>query len=119
MGYFFLGLAFLGAVIPYAFLGQFLATSGLDFNLLKVAAFASPVSSYLAIVTIISSAVTIFFIVGEGRRLKMQGLWLPILATFIIGVSCSLPLFLYLRKLNALKTATAEEPEAVPSKTTR
>jgi Terpene cyclase DEP1 len=34
----------------------------------------------------------------EGRRGKLRLLWMPISATCLIGVSCGLPLFLYLRE---------------------
>ena len=99
MGYFYLGLAFLGAVAPYSFMGQFLLTHGLNFQELKLQLWASPISSFVGAAFLISSLVNVFFILGEGRRLKMKGLWLPLLATATVGISCGLPLFLYLRDL--------------------
>ncbi|MDR3203273.1 MAG: DUF2834 domain-containing protein [Deltaproteobacteria bacterium] len=100
MGFFYLGLAFLGAVAPYSFLGQFLITNGLNFSEMKTQLWASPVSSYFGVNMLVSALVTILFIYSEGRRQKMKGLWLPLLATLAVGVSCGLPLFLYLRRLN-------------------
>ncbi|MDR0882659.1 MAG: DUF2834 domain-containing protein [Candidatus Adiutrix sp.] len=97
MGYFYLGLAFLGAVAPYSFLGQFLLTHGLSFTEFKTQMAANSVSSFLGASFFIAGLVTFFFILGEGRRLKMRGLWLPLLATLAVGVSCGLPLFFYLR----------------------
>jgi hypothetical protein len=38
------------------------------------------------------------FIRREGAAREMRHLWLPIAATCLIGVSCGLPLFLYLRE---------------------
>ena len=54
---------------------------------------------YTARACVLISAVTLIaFIRREGSRRKMRGLWLPIAATCLIGVSCGLPLFLYLRE---------------------
>jgi membrane associated rhomboid family serine protease len=111
MGYFYLGLALLGAVGPYAFLGQFLAAHGPDLDALKAQAVQSPVSAYLAANMLVAALVTVVFIVREGRRIGMKGLWLPVAATFAIGVSCGLPLFLYLRKV-ASEMKVAGEPAA-------
>jgi len=48
---------------------------------------------------VLLSAVTlIVFIRREGSRRKLRLLWLPIGASCLIGVSCGLPLFLYLRE---------------------
>jgi predicted exporter len=45
------------------------------------------------------SALALFvFIFREGTRRKMRMLWLPVAATCVVGVSCGLPLFLYLRE---------------------
>jgi membrane associated rhomboid family serine protease len=99
MAFFYLGLAFLGAVAPYSFLGQFFVNSGLDFAAIRTQMWAGPISSYFGLNTLISGLVTILFILSEGRRQKMKGLWLPLLATLLVGVACGLPLFLYLRRI--------------------
>ncbi|MDR1166285.1 MAG: DUF2834 domain-containing protein [Deltaproteobacteria bacterium] len=115
MGYFYLGLALLGAVVPYAFLGQFLQTTGLDLAAFKAQAVASHVSAYFAANMLVSMIVAFCFIWGEGKRLKMRGLWLPTLATLGIGVSCGLPLFLYLRK-QVLERPPVPAPEPPPER---
>ena len=108
MGYLYLGLAFLGAIAPYSFMGQFLLTHGLNFVEFKTQLAASPISSFMGAAFLIASVVTLFFVIGEGRRLKMKGLWLPILATILVGVSCGLPLFLYLRDMSLLRQKERE-----------
>jgi hypothetical protein len=97
MGYFYLGLAFVGAVVPSSFMGQFLLSHGLDLPELKAQMWAAPISSFTGAAFVIASLVNLFFVWGEGRKLKMKGLWLPLLATLLVGASCGLPLFLYLR----------------------
>jgi hypothetical protein len=48
---------------------------------------------------LVLSAVALVFMIVETRRLKIKHFWLPILAIFAVGMSLSLPLFLYLREL--------------------
>jgi hypothetical protein len=119
MAIFYLCLAFVGAVGPYSFLGQFLSANGLNFTELGAQLWASPVSSYFGVDMIVAAVVTILFILSEGRRLRMKGLWLPLLATVAVGVSCGLPLFLYLRRLTQDRAVTADSPQAVHEKSAR
>ncbi|MDR2386810.1 MAG: DUF2834 domain-containing protein [Deltaproteobacteria bacterium] len=119
MAIFYLCLAFIGAVGPYSFLGQFLMTHGLNFQELSTQLWASQVSSYFGINSIVAALVTLLFVFTEGRRLKMKGLWLPFLATIAVGVSCGLPLFLYLRRLSLDRVITSDNPQAVHEKTVK
>lgn len=119
MGYLYLGLAFLGAVAPYSFLGQFLIAHGLDFAEFKAQLTSTPVGSYFGLNMLVAAVVTVLFILGEGKRLKMRGLWLPLLTTALVGVSCGLPLFLYLRRLTQDRPVTADDSQAVHAKTLR
>ncbi len=118
MGYFYLGLAFLGAVAPYSFMGQFLLTHGVNYVEFRAQMGASPAASFLGASFFIAGLVTLCFIWGEGRRLKMKGLWLPLLATAVVGVSCGLPLFLYLRDMALTRQkerALADEAAQLPA----
>ena len=120
MGFFYLGLAFVGAVVPCSFMGQFILTHGLDLSEFKTQMWAAPISSFTGAAFVIASLVNLFFIFGEGRKRKMKGLWLPLLATILVGVSCGLPLFLYLRGQAAEPAAAAPPAEAkkeAPAKT--
>lgn len=67
--------------------------------------FANQISAFVAMDVIISAIVLIVFVVVEGRRLGMRTLWLPVTATFLVGVSLGLPLFFYLRQLQLDRTA--------------
>ncbi|MBD3374799.1 DUF2834 domain-containing protein [candidate division KSB1 bacterium] len=46
----------------------------------------------------VSALVLVVFIVTESKRLGLKTIWLAIVATFTVGVSLGLPLFLYLRQ---------------------
>ncbi len=63
------------------------------------AMFANQISAFFAMDVIVSAIVLIVFILDEGRRLGMRTLWLPVIATLLVGVSLGLPLFLYLRQI--------------------
>ena len=119
MGYLYLGLAFLGAVVPYSYLGQFFINNGFNLAEFKTQLTSTPVGSYFGLNMLIAAFVTVLFIFGEGKRLKMRGLWLPLLTTVLVGVSCGLPLFLYLRRLSQDRTITSEDAAAVHTKTVR
>jgi len=41
----------------------------------------------------------------EGRRLMMGGLWAPVAANLVVGVSLGLPLFLYMREVRREATS--------------
>ncbi|HKW74089.1 MAG TPA: DUF2834 domain-containing protein, partial [Terriglobales bacterium] len=47
---------------------------------------------------IISAVVLLCFIRVEASRVRLQRKWLPVVATLLVGCSCGLPLFLYLRE---------------------
>jgi hypothetical protein len=117
MAYLYLGLALLGAVVPYSFLGQFLVAHGLDLAEFRAQMSVNSVSSYFGLNMLLAALVTIMFILGEGRRLRMRGLWLPVLATVAVGVCCGLPLFLYLRRLSLERVVSPDDGRAVHEKT--
>ena len=94
----YLLLAVLGAVLPYAQFIPWLAAHGLNVRLLFAELFAGHVSAFFGLDVIVSALVLLVFILREGTQRKIRMLWLPVAATCLIGVSCGLPLFLYLRE---------------------
>jgi hypothetical protein len=94
----YLGLCVIGAVLPYSQLIPWLAIHGLDFPLLLQELFSTRTSGFFALDVVVSAVVLVVFVLSEGRRLDLSLLWLPILATFLVGVSLGFPLFLYMRQ---------------------
>lgn len=90
----YLILAVLGTVLPYAFFVQHFEAAGLNPLALVAAGFANPGAGGLVIDLVVSSAVfwSYLFANGEGHRAA----WL-IPLNLLIGLSCVLPLYLYLR----------------------
>jgi hypothetical protein len=98
MRWVYLLLALVGAVVPYSHFLPWVTAHGLDARLVIADLFSNRVSAFFALDVLLSAVVVIFFIRREGVVRKIPTLWLPIAATCLIGVSCGLPLFLYLRE---------------------
>ena len=94
----YLGLCVIGGVLTYSQFLPWVATHGLDLSLFFQELFATRVSGFFALDVIVSAAVLIMFIFSEGHRIDLSPLWLPFVATILVGVSLGLPLFLYMRQ---------------------
>jgi uncharacterized protein (DUF2062 family) len=94
----YLALCVIGTILPYSQLVPWIATHGLDLPLLFQELFSTRVSGFFVMDVIVSAVVLVTFILSEGRRLDLSQLWLPILATLLVGVSLGFPLFLYMRQ---------------------
>jgi len=87
-----------GTLLPLSQFLPWLSANGLDIPLFFAELFANRISGFFGWDVIISAIVLIPFILAEGRRLGMTRLWMPIAGTCLVGVSCGLPMFLYLRE---------------------
>lgn len=98
MGAVYLSLSILGAIIPYAKFVPWVREHGLDLPLLISELFSTRIGGFFGTDLILSAVTVLIFIRSEGGHRKMRLLWLPIVATCLVGVSCGLPLFLFLRE---------------------
>jgi len=98
MRWLYLSLAILGALLPYSQFVPWVAAHGLDLPLMIRELFSTRIGAFFGIDVLVSAVVLLAFIGREGATRKMRRLWLPIGATCLIGVSCGLPLFLYMRE---------------------
>ncbi|MDG2404706.1 MAG: DUF2834 domain-containing protein [Paracoccaceae bacterium] len=93
----FLALALLGALHPMYYFVQWFMANGWEFGLMMDAWHVNTASSRLVWDSMISALVLTIWIVSE----VLQHWWwcdlIAVLAIFCIGVSCVLPLYLYLR----------------------
>jgi hypothetical protein len=99
----YLILCVLGIVLPYSQFIPFVSEYGLNFSTFFQQLFANHISAFFGLDVIVSAIVLIVYVFSEGNRLGMRHLWLPILATFTVGVSLGLPLFFYMRELHLEK----------------
>jgi uncharacterized membrane-anchored protein len=103
--YLYLVLALIGLFLPYSqFVSWIMKHHALNMSLFIRDLFANQISAFFAMDVIVSAVVLLLFIQSEGKRLRMCLLWLPSIATLIVGVSLGLPLFLYLRQLTLDRT---------------
>jgi Na+-driven multidrug efflux pump len=91
-------LAVAGTLLPLLSFAPWLGVYGFNPTQFLVDMFANRVSSFFALDVIVSAVVLTLFVVVQGSRDGVRPLWLPIVATFLVGVSCGLPLFLALRE---------------------
>lgn len=93
----FLALAIWGAIHPMIYFLQWFNENGYDIGLMVEAWHANAASSGLVWdLTIAAVALTLFILTEAISRRNWLGL-IAIPATFCIGVSCGLPLYLFLR----------------------
>ena len=96
--YLYILLCIIGAVLPYYFFLPFLIENGINPQMITDLLFVNKVSSAFGINALITSIIFVIFISIENRKTKLPNLWIPILASSIVGVSFGLPLYLLLKE---------------------
>jgi len=99
--WFYLTCAIAGAIIPYSQFVPWVAEHGADARGFVLELFSTRIGAFFGLDVLVSAIVLIAFVVWEGRRRQMSALWAPIAATCLVGVSCGLPLFLFMRERQA------------------
>ncbi|HKV39959.1 MAG TPA: DUF2834 domain-containing protein [Blastocatellia bacterium] len=94
----YLILAIAGLVLPYYYLVQFIAASGLNPGVFVEQLFATKISCFFAADLLIACAVFVCYLRREAARLAMGKWWLYLAAMLLAGLSFALPLFLYARE---------------------
>jgi hypothetical protein len=94
----YLTLAIAGAFVPYSQFVPWVQEHGLDVPLLVNELLSTRIGAFFGLDVVIAAIVLMVFVLRDGPRNGVRHLWLPILATCAIGVSCGLPLYLYLRE---------------------
>lgn len=94
----YLILAVAGFVVPYYYFVSFLVANGLDFRLFFQQLFATPISSFFAVDLLLSCVVFAFYLHQEAARYAISKRWLYLVVLLTVGLSCALPLFLYVRE---------------------
>jgi hypothetical protein len=94
----YLILAVAGTLLPYSRFVPWLLEHGLNIPLFFGELFSTRIGGFFGLDVLLSAVTLIAFIRREGARKNMRLLWVPIAATCLVGVSCGLPLFLYMRE---------------------
>jgi hypothetical protein len=98
MRWWYLSLAVVGAVLPYSQFVPWLLDHGLNLRLLISELFSTRIGGFFGLDVLVSAVALLGFIRRESALRAVPYRWLPVVATLLIGVSCGLPLFLYLRE---------------------
>ena len=96
--HFYLLLCVLGIALPYSQLVPWIFEHGFNLALFVRELFANRIGAFFGTDVLVSAIGLIVFVQIEGRRLRIGGMWMPVIATLLVGVSLGLPLFLYLRE---------------------
>jgi hypothetical protein len=95
---FYLLCAIAGAAIPFVPFASWVGDHGFDPRHFVSDLFATRIGAFFGLDVLIAAVALIVFIIREGKRLQVPRLWLPVAATCLVGVSCGLPLFLFMRE---------------------
>ena len=98
LGHLYLFLCVLGVVLPYASFVPWLVQHGLDIGLFVRELLLTRIGAFFALDVVVSALVLFAFIFTERRALGIRHMWIPVIATFLVGVSLGFPLFLYMRQ---------------------
>ena len=94
----YVALCVLGVVVPYAQFVPWLSQHGLQVGFFVRELFATRVGAFFGLDVVVSAIVLFVFICAERKTVAVRHVWLPIIATLVVGVSLGLPLFLYMRQ---------------------
>jgi hypothetical protein len=95
---YYLLLTVLGLMLPYCYFVPWVLQHGLNLPLMFTELFSTRIGAFFGIDVLVSALAAIAFIRRDGAQRRMRHLWLPIAAICLVGVSCGLPLFLFMRE---------------------
>jgi hypothetical protein len=98
--WFYLLMSAAGAIVPWYFNLNQIANGIEPFTLLNYfrAGFENNFAASITADFFIGTTPVVIWMVMEGRRLKMKGIWAYILFTFVIAFAFTCPLFLFNRQ---------------------
>ena len=92
----YLGLAVIGAIVPYTALAVFVSRHGLDLIALAQEAFGSPGAVFFALDVIVCAVTVLVSVLRDPHTRSFRAVVAA--ATVLVGPSCGLPLWLALRQ---------------------
>ncbi len=101
--YVYLFLCIIGFILPYSQIIPLLIEGNFGIQFIINQLFINRVSTLFAFDLFVTATVFIIFALYEGVKLKIKHLWIPFIATILVGASLGFPLFLYLREINLEK----------------
>lgn len=94
----YLVAAIVGAILPYIFFVQFFADQGVNLPAFVQGLFANGAAGGFTADLLISSVVFWWWAYRDAQARSISRWWVIIPVNILIGLSCALPLYLYLRE---------------------
>ncbi|UTW00516.1 DUF2834 domain-containing protein [Marinomonas rhizomae] len=98
MTMFYLGLAIIGVLVPYAAFVPWLLQNGVDIPQFCAEMMANPISMFAWLDVVVAAITLLVFIIHDGQKKQVRWRFIAIVGTLSVGVSFGLPLYLYLRE---------------------
>jgi hypothetical protein len=95
----YLVLRAIGTVLPYTQFIPWMVQNGVNLPLLIDQTASSRLAAYGWLDVIVAAAALFVFVVSDGRRHQIPGLWLPVVGTLMVAFSLGLPSYLLLREI--------------------
>lgn len=95
---FYLAMAVVGTVVPWLFFGSFFALNGLDIPLFLKSLFGNGAAGGFSADVLITIVIFWVWSWRDAARHRVTRWWLVLPASFCVGLSLALPLYLYLRE---------------------
>src|SRR5881394_2381574 len=112
----YLVLSVAGTILPYSQFVLFLREHGFDSAAFVQQLFATPISRCFGLDVLLSAVVLATFVRIESRRYAARHQWVVVAALLTVGVSLALPLFLYMREVQAKTTRARTGTVTTPSR---
>ena len=94
---FYIIAAIIGTFVPRYFFATFFMAEGFNIPLFVQSLFTNGAAAGFVADVLISIVVFLVWSYSDALRLQVRRWWLVLPATFLVGLSLSLPLYLYLR----------------------
>ncbi len=101
---FYILAAILGTIIPWIFFAQFFAQNGLNLPLIVQSLFINGAAGGFSADVLISIVVFLVWSFVDSKKYQIQNWWLVLPASFMVGLSLALPLYLLLKLSQESKT---------------
>ncbi|MFN8383723.1 MAG: DUF2834 domain-containing protein [Anaerolineales bacterium] len=94
---FYIISAILGTVIPWVFFAQFFIKEGFNLSVIIQNLFANGAAGGFSADVLISIVIFLVWSFADAKKHTIQNWWLVLPASFTVGLSLALPLYLILR----------------------
>lgn len=94
----YLGISILGTIIPYTIFIPWLLKNGLNIPMFVTEWFSTPISIFFAADFLITWLTWLIFISIDRKKKNIKLWWVPFVGNFCIGLSFSVPFYLFLRE---------------------